>query len=534
MLEQAFEHYATRPAYTCMGHTLTFADMEILSRQFAAYLQNDLGLKPGDRIALQMPNVLQYPVALYGAVRAGLIIVNCNPLYTAREMKYQLCDSGAKALVILSNVAAETAKIIQETAVANVIVTDIADLHPQPRRSLLNFVVRHVKKMVPKFEFPQAVSFRQALKAGSKTEFHDNNDSHGECLLALQYTGGTTGVAKGAMLTHNNLCANVRQLVDHMPELFQGQDLCFAAPLPLYHVYAFNLHALAGFSTGAHNVLIPNPRDIPALVKALEKFPPSVFVGLNTLFNALCRNPGFQKLDFSKLICTSSGGMALTEVTAKRWREITGSDIVEGYGLTETSPVISSCQLGRIKRGTVGPPLPDTEVKVVDEDGTALPAGEVGELWSRGPQVMRGYWNKPEETRDALTDDGWFKTGDMALIDEDSFIKIVDRKKDLIIVSGFKVYPNEVEDVVSQHPGVVEAAAIGLPDEKSGEMVKLFVVRGDDAITEDDVQRYCRERLTAYKIPKLIEFRDTLPKSNVGKILRRSLRDEEMESRSNA
>ncbi len=534
LVEHAFEQYADKPAYTCMGHTLTFADMDRLSDQFASYLQNDLGLKPGDRIALQMPNVLQFPVALYGAVRAGLIIVNSNPLYTSREIKHQLTDSGAVALVVLSNVAAETAEILQETAVKHVIVTDIADLHPQPKRSLLNFAVRHIKKMVPAFHFPHSVTFRQALEQGRKSVFKAPAEIHGESILALQYTGGTTGVAKGAMLTHNNLCANVRQVVDHMPDLFKEQELCFAAPLPLYHVYAFNLHALAGFSMGAHNVLIPNPRDIPALVATLRKYPPTVFLGLNTLFNALCRNDAFRKLDFSKLTCTSSGGMALTDSTAKCWQEVTGVNVVEGYGLTETSPVVSSGQMGKIQRGTVGTALPDTELQVIDDAGTALPVGEVGELCVRGPQVMHGYWQKPKETAAVLTADGWFKTGDMATIDADGFIRIVDRKKDLIIVSGFNVYPNEVEDTVTQHPGIVEAAAVGLPDEKSGELVKLFIVRSDDSLTEQAVIDFCRENMTAYKVPRQVEFRETLPKSNVGKVLRRSLRDEELAKKASA
>ncbi len=528
LLESTFARYSDKPAYTCMGHTLAYADIERLSRQFAAFLQNELGLVPGDRIALQMPNILQFPVALYGALRAGLTIVNSNPLYTSREIKHQLCDSGAKVLVILSNVAAEAAEIIQDTDVKHVIVTDIADLHPQPKRSLLNFAVRHIKKMVPEFHFPQTISFRHTLELGRKKPLQEHLDIDGESVLALQYTGGTTGVAKGAMLTHNNLCANVRQVVDHMPALFVEKDLCFAAPLPLYHVYAFNLHALAGFSMGAHNVLIPNPRDIPALVAALRKHPPTVFIGLNTLFNALCRNDGFRSLDFSKLTCTSSGGMALTDSAAKCWQEVTGVNIVEGYGLTETSPVVSSCQMGKIVRGTVGTVLPDTEVRVVDDAGQPLATGEVGELCVRGPQVMKGYWNKPRETAEALSVDGWFKTGDMATIDGDGFIRIVDRKKDLIIVSGFNVYPNEVEDTVSQHPGIVEAAAVGLPDERSGELVKLFVVRSDESLTENQVLDYCRENMTNYKVPKQIEFRDVLPKSNVGKILRRSLRDEEL------
>ena len=529
LLETAFAQYPDKPAYTCMGHTLTFAELDQLSRQFAAFLQQELGLRSGQRIALQMPNILQFPVALYGAVRAGLTIVNSNPLYTSREIKHQLSDSGAEALVVLSNVAAETAEIIQDTAVKHVIVTDIADLHPQPKRSLLNFAVRYVKRMVPAFHFPHSITFRRALSLGSKARLQAPTDIHGESILALQYTGGTTGIAKGAMLTHNNLCANVRQVIDHMPDLFVEKNLCFAAPLPLYHVYAFNLHALAAFSMGAHNVLIPNPRDIPALVSVLRKHPPTVFLGLNTLFNALCRNKDFCELDFSRLTCTSSGGMALTESTAKCWQEVTGVNIVEGYGLTETSPVVSSCQRDQIKRGTVGTALPDTEVRVTDDSGQPLATSEVGELCVRGPQVMLGYWQKPEETAAVLSADGWFKTGDMATIDAEGFIRIVDRKKDLIIVSGFNVYPNEVEDAVSQHPGILEAAAVGLPDDKSGERVKLFVVRSDDSVTEEDVLDYCRENMTNYKVPRAIEFRDTLPKSNVGKILRRSLRDEEME-----
>ncbi len=523
LLSHSFSSYSSQPAYTCMGCTLSYAELDEMTARFASYLHNELGLEPGERIAFQMPNILQYPIALYGAIRAGLVIVNINPLYTARELKHQLVDSGAKILVVLSNVAGAAAEVINETSVEHVIVTNLADLHPAPKRQIIHFVVKYVKKMVPAFSFPTSTPFRTVIQTPAKTlkEFSVDSDS----LLALQYTGGTTGVSKGAELTHGNLASNVWQMVSHMPSAFKESEEVFIACLPLYHIYAFNLHGLCAFSYGEHNLLIPNPRDLGAMVKALKSVDMTVFVGINTLYVALARFPEFKEVNFEKLHISSAGGMALTEDAAKAWKAITGCDICEGYGLTETSPVLCGNPIDNIQQGTVGIPLIETEIKLIDEEGNTVPQGEVGELCARGPQVMRGYWNRPEETKNVLSEDGWFKTGDMAILREDGFYKLVDRKKDMILVSGFNVYPNEIEDVVSQHEKVVEAAAIGLADEHSGEVVKLFVVPADPSLTEDEVYEYCREHLTAYKRPKCIEFVEELPKSNVGKILRRELRD---------
>lgn len=524
LLEHAFSNYTDQPAFTCLGHTLSFKDVDELSQRFASYLQHDLGMSPGDRIALQMPNILQYPIAMYGAMRAGMVIVNTNPLYTARELKHQLKDSGAKALVVLSNVADVAAEVVEETDVQHVIVTDIADMHPAPKRQIINFAVKYLKKMVPSFSFKRSISFRDAVAkpAQALKPFKVTRDT----LFALQYTGGTTGVSKGAMLSHGNLAANVWQMVSHMPEAFKESQETFICCLPLYHIYAFNLHGLCAFSYGECNVLIPNPRDLKSVVDTLKKVKMTVFVGINTLYVALCRYEPFrQKVDFSELHISSAGGMAMTEDAARAWEALTGCPVCEGYGLTETSPVICGNKIENIRLGTVGFPMAETEIRLLDENRQEVPEGEVGELCVRGPQVMSGYWNRPDETAKVLTDDGWFCTGDMAKRLEDGVYKLVDRKKDMIIVSGFNVYPNEVEEVVSQHPGVVEAAAIGIPDPQCGELVKLFVVRTGDDVTEADIKAYCRENLTGYKRPKIIEFRESLPKSNVGKILRRELRD---------
>lgn len=523
LLDHAFTTYRKQPAYTCMGHTLSYAELDVLSLRFASYLHHELGLNPGDRIALQMPNILQYPIAMYGAMRAGLVIVNTNPLYTKRELKQQLEDSGARALVVLSNVAQVAAEVVKETAVEHVIVTDIADLHPAPKRQIIHFVVKYIKRMVPAFSFDCCTPLRQILLTPQKAlkPFTVTSDD----VFALQYTGGTTGISKGAMLTHGNLASNVWQMVSHMPEAFREGEEVFIACLPLYHIYAFNLHGLCAFSFGEHNLLIPNPRDLAATVAALKKVQMTVFVGINTLYVALGRYEPFRAVDFSKLHISSAGGMALTEDAAALWKKVTGADICEGYGLTETSPVLCGNKIENIQPGTVGPPLLETEIKLIDDQGREVPQGEVGELCARGPQVMKGYWRNPEETAKVLSEDGWFKTGDMAILLDNGCYKLVDRKKDMILVSGFNVYPNEIEDVVSQHPLVVEAAAIGIADESSGEAVKLFVVPTDSSLSVEELKKYCRENLTAYKRPKVIEFVDSLPKSNVGKILRRELRD---------
>jgi long-chain acyl-CoA synthetase len=525
VFDQAVNKYADRPAFSAVGATLTYRDLDTQSRNFAAWLQNKTDLKPGDRIAVQMPNVSQYPVVVFGAMRAGLIVVNTNPLYTTREMEHQFNDSGAKALVVLANMAHNAEKVLPHTGIEHVIVTEIADMHSPLKRTLMNAAVKHLKKMVPAFSLPQAHKLPAVLSAGAREKF-----SPVECkkddIAVLQYTGGTTGVAKGAMLTHGNLVANLLQARPMMEDSVEEGTEVVIAPLPLYHIYSFTLNCGIMLEAGAHNVLIPNPRDIPGFVKELKNYRFTAFLGLNTLFVALCNNEEFKALDFSALKLTSSGGMALTSDTAKMWQRVTGCEISEGYGMTETSPVVTFNPNSAIQLGTIGLPIPGTEVKTIDDDGNETPLGEPGELCVKGPQVMRGYWQRPEDTQKSFTDDGFLQTGDIALIQEDGYIRIVDRKKDMIIVSGFNVFPNEIEDVVSGHPKVVECAAVGVPDDKSGEAVKVYLVATADGVTENELKEFCRERLTAYKVPKSFVFRDELPKTNVGKILRRELRDE--------
>ncbi|MBZ2167902.1 MULTISPECIES: AMP-binding protein [Marinobacter] len=525
VFEQAVKKYADRPAFSAVGVTLTYRDLDTQSRNFAAWLQNKTDLKPGDRIAVQMPNVCQYPVVVFGAMRAGLIVVNTNPLYTAREMEHQFNDSGAKALVVLANMAENAEKVVPHTGIEHVIVTEIADLHSPIKRTLMNAVVKHVKKMVPAFNIPGAHKLPAVLSAGAREKFTPVECKKDD-IAVLQYTGGTTGVAKGAMLTHGNLVANLQQTRTMMGGvLIEGQEVVIA-PLPLYHIYSFTLNCGIMLEAGGHNVLIPNPRDIPGFVKELKNHKFTCFLGLNTLFVALCNNEDFCNLDFSGLKLTSSGGMALTSDTAKTWQKVTGCEISEGYGMTETSPVVTFNPYGAVQIGTIGLPVPNTLIKTIDEDGKETPVGEPGELCVKGPQVMRGYWQRPEDTQKSFTEDGYLLTGDVALVQEDGYLRIVDRKKDMIIVSGFNVFPNEIEDVVTSHPKVVECAAVGIPDAKSGEAVKVFLVPAEDSVTENELREFCRERLTAYKVPKHFEFRDELPKTNVGKILRRELRDE--------
>ncbi|WP_166268387.1 AMP-binding protein [Marinobacter caseinilyticus] len=526
VFEQAVKKYADRPAFSAVGVTLTYRDIDVQSRNFAAWLQNKTNLKPGDRIAVQMPNLTQYPVVVFGAMRAGLIVVNTNPLYTTREMEHQFNDSGAKALVVLANMAHNAEKVLPQTGIEHVIVTEIADMHSPLKRTLMNAVVKHVKKMVPSYNLPQAHKLPAVLSAGSKEKY-----SPVECkqddVAVLQYTGGTTGVAKGAMLTHGNLVANLLQTGPMLGDVISEGREIIIAPLPLYHIYSFTLNCGIMLAAGAHNVLIPNPRDIPGFVKELKNHKFTGFLGLNTLFVALCNNEEFKTLDFSALKLTSSGGMALTSDTAKLWQRVTGCEISEGYGMTETSPVVSINPPSAIQLGTIGLPVCNTQIKTIDDDGNETPLGEPGELCVKGPQVMRGYWQRPEETQKSFTEDGYLKTGDVALIQEDGYVRIVDRKKDMIIVSGFNVFPNEIEDVVSSHPKVIECAAVGVADEKSGEAVKVFLVSTSPDLTEGELKEFCRERLTAYKVPKKFEFREELPKTNVGKILRRELRDED-------
>lgn len=525
VFDQAVKKYADKPAFSAMGATLSYRDLDTQSRNFAAWLQNRTDLRPGDRIAVQMPNVSQYPVVVFGAMRAGLIVVNTNPLYTTREMEHQFNDSGAKALVVLANMAYNAEKVLPQTGIETVIVTELADMHSPLKRTLMNAAVKYLKKMVPAYSLPQAHKLPAVLSEGSKEKF-TAVESKQDDIAVLQYTGGTTGVAKGAMLTHGNLVANLLQVRPMMGDSIQEGKEVVIAPLPLYHIYSFTLNCGLMLEAGAHNVLIPNPRDIPAFVKELKNHRFTAFLGLNTLFVALCNNEEFQDLDFSSLKLTSSGGMALTTDAAKLWQRVTGCEISEGFGMTETSPVVTFNPNVAIQLGTIGLPIPSTMVKTIDDDGNETPIGEAGELCVKGPQVMRGYWQRPEDTRNSFTEDGYLQTGDVALIQEDGYIRIVDRKKDMIIVSGFNVYPNEIEDVVSGHPNVAECAAVGVPDAKSGEAVKVYLVATAEGVSENELKEYCRERLTAYKVPKSFVFRDELPKTNVGKILRRELRDE--------
>ena len=523
------QKYAERPAFTCLGQTMTYAELNAQSAAFAAYLQNETSLVTGDRIAVQLPNVLQYPIVVFGAMRAGMIVVNTNPLYTEREMEHQFNDSGAKALVVLANMGDKAANVVPKTGIKHVFVTQVGDMHGTVKRLLINTVLKHVKKEVPEFSIAGAVPLRQALNHGTGKQYTPVAAT-AENVAVLQYTGGTTGVAKGAMLTHGNLMANMMQSHGVFNHVIDEANEVLICPLPLYHIYAFTVHCMVLLETGNHNILIPNPRDIPGFIKTLQKIEFTGFVGLNTLFVALCAQQDFRALNFSKLKLTVSGGMALTKSAFDEWRNVTGCDVAEGYGMTETSPVVSFNPSDNIKQGSIGMPVPNTNCKVIDDDGNDLPLGEAGELCVKGPQVMKGYWQRPEATAETITKDGWLKTGDVAVIGDDGYMKIVDRKKDMIIVSGFNVYPNEVEDIIVSHPDIIEAAAIGIPDVKSSEAVKVFAVRSDPSLTEKDVIDYARQNLTGYKVPRYIEFRDELPKTNVGKILRRELRDEELKN----
>jgi len=534
LMEISFRNNAAKPAYTNMGKSLSFGELDKLSQHFAAYLQS-IGLRHGDRIAIQMPNLLQYPVAMMGALRAGLVIVNTNPLYTPREMQHQFKDSGAKAVVILANFAANLEKIVANTSIQHIIITEIGDMLGFPKKLIVNAAVKYVKKMVPKYSLKEATTFTNALATGSGITYKRPLVS-GLDIAFIQYTGGTTGISKGAMLTHRNLIANVEGINEWLMSKMRKSEitdqLTMVAALPLYHVFALTINSLCGIKWGALNVLITNPKDIPAFIKELKKFKFHIFPGLNTLFNGLMNNADFASVDFSDLKISIAGGMALQKVVAERWEKTTGCILVEGYGLSETSPVLSVNPLdGHHKNGTIGLPFPSTELRILRDDETWASPGEKGEICAKGPQIMLGYFNRPDETVKVIFEDAngrWFKTGDIGIEDTDGFFKIVDRKKDMILVSGFNVYPNEIEDVVAQCPGVLEVACVGIPDEKSGEMVKIFVVKKDQQLSEDQVKAFCRENLTGYKCPKKIEFRNELPKTNVGKILRRALREEEM------
>lgn len=525
VLESACERFRHRPAFSNLGKVLSYDDVDRLSRQFAAFLTGDLGLKKGDRVALMMPNVLQYPIAIFGVLRAGLVVVNTNPMYTARELKHQLNDSGASAIVVLDNFAHTVSEVLRDTSVKHVVTTAVGDLLNFPKSFIVNFVVKHVKKKVPAFDIPGAIRFTDALARGAKQTYRKADLNHDD-IAFLQYTGGTTGVAKGAMLTHGNLVANMQQAslwigVNVKP----GEEVIITA-LPLYHIFALTANGLVFMKFGGLNYLITDPRDMPAFVKEISNLKFTAITGVNTLFNGLLNTPGFDKVDFSALHLTLGGGMAVQRAVAERWKKVTGVPLAEAYGLTETSPAACINPLDIPDyNGSIGLPIPSTDVSIQDDNGVQLGYGEIGELCVKGPQVMKGYWNRPEETAKVLTPDGWLHTGDIARMDEKGYCYIVDRKKDMILVSGFNVYPNEVEDVVALHPGVLEVAAIGVPDEKSGEAVKIFVVRKDPKLTEADLRAHCKENLTGYKLPRYIEFRDSLPKSNVGKIIRRELRD---------
>jgi len=525
LFEQAFEKYPGNAAYTNMGRTLDYTELDRLSMRFACYLQKTLGLTRGERVAIMLPNVLQYPVAMCGIFRAGLVVVNVNPLYTARELEHQLKDSGAKCIVILENFAHVLEDVIAETDVTHVVTTGIGDLLHWPKSVLTNLTLRYIRKSVPAYNFSNSITFRQALKAGTGQAL-DEVDIGFADIAYLQYTGGTTGVSKGAMLSHRNMVYNVQQTITWQADAYKGVEPILAVTaLPLYHIFSLQGNCLTVMAQGGENLLITNPRDFEGFAKEIARFEFNLFTGVNTLFAALMDTPSFSKIDFSFLRVCIGGGMAVQPAIAKEWKEKTGNTILQGYGLTETSPAAVVCRIDSEFTGAIGLPLPSTDVIIAGDDGNPLPINEVGEICIRGPQVMEGYWQRPAETAEVMLPGGWLRSGDIGRMDEAGHIFIEDRKKDMILVSGFNVYPNEIENIVVELDGVLEAAAIGLPDERSGEIVKIFVVRKDDNITEQDIIDHCRENLTGYKRPRIVEFRDDLPKTNVGKILRRALRD---------
>lgn len=526
LFEKSVAKYRDRVAYINMGVEVTYGELDKLSRDFAAYLQAVLKLPPGSRIALMMPNLLQYPICIFAILRAGYVVVNVNPLYTPRELEHQLKDSGAEVIVILENFAVTLEQVLTRTPVKHIVVARLGDMLGFPKGAVVNFVVKYVKKMVPAWSLSRAVNFRTALGRGASAELKSVSITQ-EDLAFLQYTGGTTGVSKGAMLTHRNLLANLAQAHAWIqPELGSEQHMVVTA-LPLYHIFALTANCFTFFKIGASNLLITNPRDLPGLVAELGRYPYTVFIGVNTLFNGLLNNDAFCGLDFSKLKVSLGGGAAVQKAVAEKWRQVTGKPLIEAYGLTETSPAVTINPLDAASyTGAIGVPISSTEVAIRNDAGQDVPLGERGEICVRGPQVMKGYYNRPEETAKVMTPDGFLMTGDIAVMDEKGFIRIVDRKKDMILVSGFNVYPNEIEDVVAQHAGVLEVAALGVPHPKTGEAVKIFVVKKDPALTAEALIAHCREHLTAYKVPSQVEFRSELPKSNVGKILRRELRDE--------
>jgi long-chain acyl-CoA synthetase len=525
VLEHAIDRYRDRPAFSSLGKVLTYAEIDTLSAQLAAYLLGVLNLRKGDRVAIMLPNCLQYPIATFGILRAGLTVVNVNPLYTPRELRHQLVDSGASAIIVLDNFAHTVQEVMGDSALRQVITTGLGDMLDFPKRGIVNFVLKYIKKMVPDFELPGAVRFRDALEQGSRHALPPIV-CQPQDIAFLQYTGGTTGIAKGAMLTHRNLVANMQQASAWIGSAVRDGGELIITALPLYHIFALTANGLVFMKLGGRNHLITNPRDMPGFVKELSKIPFTAITGVNTLFNGLLNTPGFDKIDFSRLRLTLGGGMAVQRAVAERWKQVTGCTLVEAYGLTETSPAacINPMDITGYN-GSIGMPVPSTDACVKDDNGGQLPVGEVGELCIKGPQVMLGYWQRPDETAEVIDAEGWLHTGDMARMDENGYFYIVDRKKDMILVSGFNVYPNEIEDVLAMMPGVREVAAVGVPDEKSGEAVKVVIVKKDPALTADQVKAYAREYLTGYKHPRYVEFRAELPKTNVGKILRRELRE---------
>lgn len=529
LFEHAALRYAAQTAFINMGQSLSFRQLDDRSRAFAAYLQQGLGLKKGDRVALMMPNLLQYPIALFGVLRAGMIMVNVNPLYTPRELEHQLNDSGASAIVIVSNFAHTLEKVVAKTAVKHVVLTRLGDQLSPAKGTLVNFVVKYIKKMVPKYYLPGAISFRQVLQNGAQMTY-TRPEILNEDVAFLQYTGGTTGVAKGAMLTHRNMQANLEQTKATYGSLLKAGEETVVTALPLYHIFALTVNCLLFIELGGANLLITNPRDIPGLVKELSKYPFTAITGVNTLFNALLNDEGFNKLDFSTLTLSAGGGMAVQKAVAERWEKLTGHYLLEGYGLTECSPLVSVNPYDiQCHNGSIGLPVPSTDIMLVDDEGNEMPEGEPGELCIKGPQVMAGYWQRQDATEEVLKN-GWLRSGDIVTVDHEGFLRIIDRKKDMILVSGFNVYPNEIEDVLMLHPKVREAAAIGVPNDAAGETVKICVVKKDDSLTKDELIAHCKRHLTGYKIPRIVEFRDELPKTNVGKILRRELREEAMKT----
>lgn len=526
LFARSVKTYPERTAYTCMGASIRYSELDVLSRDFAAYLQAELKLPKGERVAIMMPNVLQYPVCMLGALRAGYTVVNCNPLYTARELEQQLRDSGSRTIVILENFAHTLEKVIGNTPVQNVVIARLGDLLGFPKGRIVNFVVKYFKRKVPAWSLPQSVGFNRAIARGRAADYAPVPVTRGD-IAFLQYTGGTTGLSKGAMLTHRNILANTIQAYSWVQSAVKTDGELVVTALPLYHIFALTANCFLFILVGANNLLITNPRDIPGFVAELGRYPFTILTGVNTLFNALLNNPKFASLDFSRVKVTLGGGTAVQKGVAERWKKVTGKPLIEAYGLTETSPAATINPINIAEyNGSIGLPISSTEAAIRNDAGVDVPLGERGELCIRGPQVMKGYYNQPEETANVFMPDGFLRTGDIAVMDNKGYVRIVDRKKDMILVSGFNVYPNEVEDVLAMHPGVLEVAAIGVPDEKTGEAVKIFVVRKDPALTPAQLIKHCREYLTAYKVPSQVEFRNDLPKTNVGKILRRELRDE--------